>query len=192
MESPLQAAKTALRKRLREGLSRISPADRAVASRALCRRLREQPVWVSAKRVMLFAPTPQEVNIWSLVEEALTAGKTVALPRFSPVTQTYTAAIVRDLRADLRAGKLGIREPLERCEPVPMNRLDLILVPGLGFDPRGRRLGRGKGFYDRLLADAQGVKCGVAFDEQVVVEVPVGPQDARLDCILTPSRWLEC
>jgi 5-formyltetrahydrofolate cyclo-ligase len=72
-----------------------------------------------------------------------------------------------------------------------MNRLDLILVPGLAFDLNGRRLGKGKGYYDRLLAGVSGIKCGVAFDEQVVSEVPAGPHDVRVNCILTPTRWLE-
>jgi 5-formyltetrahydrofolate cyclo-ligase len=65
------------------------------------------------------------------------------------------------------------------------------LVPGLAFDPSGRRLGRGKGFYDRLLAMVRGRKCGIAFEEQVVPEIPVEPHDIRLDCLLTPRRWME-
>ncbi|MBP9903534.1 MAG: 5-formyltetrahydrofolate cyclo-ligase, partial [Verrucomicrobia bacterium] len=73
----------------------------------------------------------------------------------------------------------------------PLNRLDLVLVPGVAFDPRGGRLGRGQGYYDRLLAGVRGTKCGVAFDEQIVDAVPVGPLDIRLNCILTPTRWIE-
>jgi 5-formyltetrahydrofolate cyclo-ligase len=67
----------------------------------------------------------------------------------------------------------------------------LALVPGVAFDVRGGRLGRGRGFYDRLLAGVSGAKCGVAFDEQIVDAVPAGPLDIRLNCILTPTRWIE-
>ena len=88
-------------------------------------------------------------------------------------------------------GKFGVREPAERCAPVPLNRLDLVLVPGIAFDIRGGRLGRGQGYYDRLLSAVTGLKCGVAFDEQIVDAVPVGPLDVRLNCILTPTRWIE-
>jgi 5-formyltetrahydrofolate cyclo-ligase len=70
-----------------------------------------------------------------------------------------------------------------------MNRLDFALVPGLGFTTDGRRLGRGKGYYDRVLAQVRGFKCGVAFDQQIVDEIPAEPHDAQLDCILTPTRW---
>jgi 5-formyltetrahydrofolate cyclo-ligase len=100
--------------------------------------------------------------------------------------------VVSDPANDLRPGLLGIREPTEHCEAIALKRLDLVLVPGVAFDARGRRLGRGKGYYDRLLSDVRGVRCGVAFDEQIVPEVPVGPRDALLNCVVTPSRWLEC
>ena len=68
---------------------------------------------------------------------------------------------------------------------------DLILVPGVAFDLHGRRLGRGKGFYDQLLAAVRGTTCGVAFEQQMVREVPVEPHDIHLNSILTPTRWIE-
>ena len=73
---------------------------------------------------------------------------------------------------------------------VPLNRLDLALVPGLGFDARGHRLGRGKGHYDRLLAGFGGRKIGVAFDFQIMAEVPCEAHDIVLDDIVTPARWI--
>jgi 5-formyltetrahydrofolate cyclo-ligase len=65
-----------------------------------------------------------------------------------------------------------------------------VLTPGIAFDALGRRLGRGRGFYDRLLAQTTGTRCGVAFDQQVVDVVPVETHDVVLNCILTPTRWL--
>jgi 5-formyltetrahydrofolate cyclo-ligase len=67
----------------------------------------------------------------------------------------------------------------------------LVLAPGVGFDAAGGRLGRGRGFYDRLLAHISGIKCGVAFDPQLVERIPMERHDARMNCILTPTRWLE-
>jgi len=64
-------------------------------------------------------------------------------------------------------------------------------VPGLGFDLSGHRLGRGRGYYDRLLAGIAGVKCGVAFDPQVVAQIPAERHDVNMNFILTPTRWLE-
>jgi len=74
---------------------------------------------------------------------------------------------------------------------LPLNRLDLTLVPGVAFDLHGRRLGRGKGIYDQILAAVGGLTCGITFDEQVVSEVPVEPHDIQVNRILTPTRWIE-
>ena len=82
------------------------------------------------------------------------------------------------------------REPNDRCALVPLNTLELVLVPGTAFDSRGHRLGRGKGFYDQLLSQVRGQTCGVAFDEQIVPEVPIEPHDVRLNYLLTPTRWM--
>jgi 5-formyltetrahydrofolate cyclo-ligase len=71
-----------------------------------------------------------------------------------------------------------------------MNRLDLALVPGLAFDSGGRRIGRGKGFFDRLLVEVTGVKCGVGMDEQVLDEIPAETHDIAMNFIATPTRWL--
>jgi 5-formyltetrahydrofolate cyclo-ligase len=121
----------------------------------------------------------------------LAAGKTVALPAFTPDANRYTASQILDPARDLVVGRFGIREPGPACPVIPLNRLDLVLVPGIAFDARGGRLGRGQGFYDRLLADVRGTKCGVAFAEQLVDVVPMGSLDIRLNCILTPTRWIE-
>lgn len=184
-------AKAILRERIRAQVKELSPAARSSRSTELCARLRQQPRWQQAKTVLLFAPLPDEPNVWLLLDEALSAGKTVALPSFVSATNTYVARRVTEPARDLVVGKFGIREVAEVSPEMAVNQLDLVLVPGIAFDPHGNRLGRGKGFYDRLLAAVRGTKCGVAFDEQLVERVPVGPLDIRLNCILTPTRWIE-
>ncbi|MBE0543166.1 MAG: 5-formyltetrahydrofolate cyclo-ligase [Verrucomicrobia bacterium] len=191
MNEPLSRAKANLRQQVRERLNALTSQQREAGARKICSRLRLQTIWQSADTVLFFAPLRTEPDIWPLLEEALVAGRTVALPRFSAPTQNYVACVVRNLETDLRSGQFGIREPVASCAEIPLNRLDLVLVPGLGFDRNGRRLGRGKGFYDRLLATVPGTKCGIAFDEQMVDAVPVGPLDVCLNCILTPKRWIE-
>ena len=87
-----------------------------------------------------------------LVADSLAAGKTVALPRFDSATNRYAACRIENLFGDIKAGRFGIREPADHCVALELKRLDLVLVPGVAFDLHGRRLGRGKGFYDQLLA----------------------------------------
>ena len=183
--------KAALRDKLRVELARIT-ADQRIALAVQARSLLEgQPTWQEAGSILFYAPLPQELDLWPLLEKAVAAGKTVALPRFDKVTGAYVAYCVRDSANDLELGRFGIREPKASCTPISLNRLDFILVPGVAFDLHGRRLGRGRGFYDQLLAGVRGSTCGVAFDEQIVREVPTEPHDVRLNCILTPTRWIE-
>jgi 5-formyltetrahydrofolate cyclo-ligase len=188
VRSNLRNAKSELRHRIIAALAAISAEQRAAGSAKICARLRELPAWKNAKSVLFFAPMPEEPDIWPLVAEALAAGKMTALPRFHAATRNYTAGCLQNLRSDIVPGHFGIREPAARCPEISLNHFDLVLVPGIAFDWRGRRLGRGKGYYDRLLAEMRGVKCGIAFAEQLVDEVPTGPSDVHLDLIVTPER----
>ena len=185
---PLDMEKATLRESIRARLKTIPAAARAVASAQLCARLAQEKIFANAKAILFFAPLPEEPDLWPLLEEALASGKMVALPRFSSAHRAYVAARVENLRSDVSIGQFNIREPGACCAEVPLSRLDLALVPGVAFDLPGRRLGRGKGFYDQLLAMVHGVKCGIAFDEQIVDAIPVGPLDIHLDYILTPTR----
>jgi 5-formyltetrahydrofolate cyclo-ligase len=190
-EMPIDKQKAALRTRIRGVLRGLSPTEKSGAGHQLCERLTTQTTWLEAGSVLLFMPLPDEPHIRPLLPRALAEGKAVALPRFVAATGCYEAALIRDPARDLEVGKFGIAEPAASCEATPLKRLDLVLAPGLAFDWRGHRLGRGKGFYDRLLAAVPGKTCGVAFDQQMVDAVPIEPHDIRLNCIITPSRWLE-
>jgi len=191
MQTDIQQAKAALRKQIRRVLQNISPAARNTMSAQIRDRLKESAIWKNAGAVLFFAPLPDEPDVWPLLEDALADKKIAALPRFDSASHGYVACRVNNLRSDIVTGQFGIREPGANCIEIPLNRLDLVLVPGVGFDLQGRRLGRGRGFYDRLLADVDGIKCGIALDEQVVEEIPAGPQDVRLNFILTPTRCVK-
>lgn len=185
------SAKTALRRRLRDLLSAMTDPERAEASRLICERLAADPLWQNARSLLLFMPTRLEPDVGPLLERAWREGKRVALPRYRVDIDAYEACWVRRPEIDLTPGLYGIAEPGKNCVPVAGIPLDLILVPGIGFSPLGGRLGRGKGYYDRLLAAIPGVTCGVGFDCQVTAEVPAESHDAVLNCILTPTRWLK-
>ncbi len=140
---------------------------------------------------MFYAPLPDELDLWPLATRAAKAGKKIALPRYEVTAGKYEICDVHDLSRDLVRGRWGIREPSANCRLWPTNWLDLILVPGVAFDLHGRRVGRGKGYYDQILTNMRGMRCGVAFDEQLVLAVPSEAHDATLNCILTPTRWVE-
>ncbi|MBI3874686.1 MAG: 5-formyltetrahydrofolate cyclo-ligase [Verrucomicrobia bacterium] len=182
--------KAVLRQRLRAELKSFSPAERAAASAKAVNLFQQQPVWHSARAVLLYAPLAEELDVWPLASQALSMGKQLVLLRHQSDGTHYTPRVVTDLERDLARGPHGIREPREECRLVATNQLDLLLVPGLAFDVRGGRLGRGRGVFDRLLAAASGARVGVAFDFQLVDAVPTEAHDAKVDCVLTPTRWL--
>ena len=189
MNATPEQRKAALRQLVRNALGDLSPADRVSGSIQACARLQQEPVWREAKWVLLYSPLPDELDVQPLWHDALQAGKHVALPRFDPIQNAYLACQVLNFDQDLRDGRYGIREPKDDCPPVRLNQLDFLLVPGVAFAMDGGRLGRGKGYYDRLLMSVRGSKCGAGFDEQIVTDLPVEPHDIRLDFILTSTRW---
>ena len=177
------------RTRLREVLRSMTSAEREGGSKALCARMLQHSLWRSAQSVLVFAPLKDELDVTELLAEGWRESKIMAVPRFDLASGAYGAARLMS-HSQLVPGRFGVQEPEAGCPAVPLNQLDLILVPGVGFDFAGRRLGRGKGFYDRLLAQVRGHKCGVAFEQQLVAELPEEPHDVRVDSILTPTRWL--
>lgn len=191
MSIPAGESKALLRRELRQALALFPLPEQEVASRQLCERLRALPGWQTARAVLGFYPMAGEPDLRAVLEEAWGAGRQVSFPRFDPVAEVYEPCLVAGAQ-DLVPGRFGVREPAAYCPRFNAKHLDFTLVPGIGFSLNGDRLGRGRGYYDRLLSGVAGFKCGVAFDCQVVAELPVDPHDIRLNGILTPTRWQQC
>ena len=161
-------------------------------SAAAIERLEAQAVWKKSQSVLFYSPIAGEINLSSAHRIRVEIGKDGGAAAIAASEGgTYEVVRVNDVKGDCVPGKFGISEPGNHCEAWPLNALDLALVPGLGFDLAGRRLGRGKGFYDRLLSGIACAKCGVAFDQQILTEIPAEDHDIRMDFILTPTRWWE-
>lgn len=181
----VQDSKAGLRSKMRAALASVTPAVRMAASIEISERLKVQ--MQSAHAILFFSPLPDELNIWPLLEESLAGNKIIALPFYDSAKKNYTARQIK-MTAELVAGKFGVREPAASCSEILLDKFDLVLVPGLAFDTSGNRLGRGQGFYDSLLADASGVKCGVCYDGQLLDKIPAEPHDAKVNFVFTPSR----
>ncbi|MCF7669199.1 MAG: 5-formyltetrahydrofolate cyclo-ligase [Verrucomicrobia bacterium] len=186
----IKAHKHELRRRMKRILDDVGLEQWRQDSRRICEALAAHPEWINADAVMLFAPIGKEPDIWPMVESALSLGKTVTLPRFNRDNRSYECAVIRDLDTDIVRGRYGIREPAPDCGFFSIKNLDVTLVPGVAFDECGRRLGRGVGYYDRLLSMACGLKCGIGLDIQLLKDIPSEPHDIKLNCVLTPARWL--
>ncbi|MBT4227677.1 MAG: 5-formyltetrahydrofolate cyclo-ligase [Verrucomicrobia bacterium] len=187
--SNLSEAKRLARRVVRlaaEGMALGQPDE---DSSAACRLILKSTVWQRASRVMLYVPMRGELNVNSLIENGLKDDKLIALPRFSVSKNAYEACGIDNL-SDLVPGKFGVLEPPPDCQTMDTKQLDLAIVPGVAFAGLGGRLGRGGGFFDRLLTDIPAKKCGVCFEQQVYPDVPVERHDVKMDMIATPSGWL--
>ena len=189
MNGSITEQKAVLRRKLRTVLRGFPLEQRAEASRRLCEVARESAQWQAAHAILFYSPLADEPDLWPLVGEALAAGRLAGLPRFDARTGAYLPRQLRRLPEDLEPGQFGVLEPIGDCPALDVKHLDLVLVPGIGFTLDGARLGRGKGYYDRLLSQVSGFKCGVAFECQMLTALPVEPHDVRLNGILTPSAW---
>jgi len=192
MNPEAASQKERMRRELKQAVRALSAEDKAEASRAIQALIRAQPCWREAGSVLLYSALPDEPDLNPLLVELAGDGRVACLPQFDPTTGQYHAAAIQVPGRDLRTGRFGVLEPQEGCPEVAMNRLDLVLVPGLGFAPTGWRLGRGRGFYDRLLSQTAACKCGVAFDCQLNVAVPAEPHDIPMNYIVTQTQWLRC
>lgn len=141
--------------------------------------------------VLGYTATAQEVSIDEVLRALLTEGVRVCLPWVNG--RDLAVGSVTDLDTDLAPGYRGVREPRpDRRAPLRPDALDALLIPGVGFDERGNRLGYGGGHFDRLLGRLRrgAVTIGVALDEQIVESLPTEPHDKRVDVIVTPTRTL--
>ncbi len=184
--------KRALRGELRERLRAADPARLLAESEAICTRLLAQPDFLAARAILGYHPLPTEPDLRPALGGEAAAGRdrVVCLPRWAAARAEYEPALV-PANGQLVEGPFGVPEPPAAAPAVDWERLDLVLVPGLAFDRRGWRLGRGRGFYDRILVRARHARrWGVAFDDQVVVDVPHEPHDSNLDLLVTPSLLL--
>ena len=188
-KSNLSLVKCLARRESRKVRDTVTKEVLREGSRAVCRLILESSHWMQAEQIMLYMPLPDELDIKPLLFNGLKNKKRVALPRFSIRNNVYEISEISSLNS-LVAGKFGISEPSKTSKNMDMMQLDLVIICGLAFDRLGGRLGRGGGFFDRLLSETNAKKCGVCFDQQVHAAVPMEKHDIKMDMIATPSGWL--
>lgn len=166
----------------------LTYAARESAARVIAERALELPEVTAARSVLAYAATAEELDPAPLVAALRARGARVAYPRVCGPGE-LTLHWCEDESA-LSPGYCGISEPSADAPGVMASEFDLVLVPGTAFDESCGRLGMGGGFYDRLLPHlAPGaLAIGLAFDEQIVAEVPSETHDVALDAVVTPTR----
>jgi 5-formyltetrahydrofolate cyclo-ligase len=175
-------------------IRRDTETDREPKSVKIAACVREQPWYASASSVCCYVSIDSEVGTHALIDQALAESKQVSVP-WCDGNQLRLAGILS--RDELAPGTIGLLEPVVSVRADPLREVlpgsvGLFLVPGLGFSLAGERIGYGKGYYDRLLADVKtgiktGIKCGLAFQCQILEDLPTHEFDVRMHFIVTEA-----
>lgn len=150
----------------------------------IVQRVVQAAPFVGARCIGCYQPFRGEVDCLGLLEVAFSSDKRVAFPRMRGERLDFVAV---ERGGRFTAGRWGVLEPVEGVE-IPLDRLDLVLVPGIVFDRRGYRLGWGKGYYDRTLSQYEGFSLGLGYDFQLFHEIPASEGDQPLDGVVSEKR----
>jgi 5-formyltetrahydrofolate cyclo-ligase len=186
----LREAKRRVRELAQRARDALAAEARAAASRRIAAAMTALPSYATACTLLVVLPFRTEWNSRLVAAAALAAGKAVVAPRVNAATRMLTLHRVVDLDRDFAPGYRGIPEPRGGCPEAAPDTIEWALVPGIAFDARGRRLGYGGGYYDRLLPllPRGATRVAGAFEVQIVPEVPVAPHDLAVDFIVTEAR----
>lgn len=190
-------SRAALRRQLRQARRALSPQQQRQAARALQRQLLQHPLFRRARHIALYLPSDGEIDPRPLLHAAQRRGKATYLPVLERWPRTHMRFQRVTAGEALQRNRFRIAEPAHRRarQRAPWT-LDLMLLPLVGFDAQGGRLGMGGGFYDRCLAYRQMRKnwhkptlLGLAHDCQQVDRLPLASWDIRLTAVVTDRRW---
>jgi 5-formyltetrahydrofolate cyclo-ligase len=184
--------KPTLRQTMRERLRAMDEATRSAASVHIAAHLKHlAATWPAGVTVALFGGLKNEPDLVAHLLSALHA-QGVRTCFFQIEHEALQPRQVRSIE-DLHRGQMNVWEPQPHCPPIDIAALDIILVPGLAFTHDGKRLGRGGGYYDRLLGqpDCRAQRIAVAFDVQIVDHITVEFHDEHIHQIITESGLIQ-
>ncbi|MCS7252615.1 MAG: 5-formyltetrahydrofolate cyclo-ligase [Armatimonadota bacterium] len=183
-------SKAHFRRLVKERFRTLSVGDRERLSKLICQRSLHLLRSIGAHTVMLYVPMHDEVDVEPLIRSLLGEGVRVCLPRIEKPLCKVTPRLISSFDEQIAIGTFGIREPKEECQVVPLDEIEVVIVPGRAFDEQCKRIGRGGGYYDRFLCELPETACsiGVAFEFQVFDSIPADENDISVDCIITERR----
>lgn len=171
----------------------MTPWDVQERSRIIQQRLMIMKEYQEARTILFYVSYGNEVATHGMIQQLLARGKRVVVPKSNTSEQTITVSELKSW-ADLAVGAYGILEPQEESiRKVPIDTIDLLIIPAVVFDLDGNRIGHGMGYYDKLLKLAKGkIKIGLAYEFQIMDRIPAEPHDVKVDKIITEHRVINC
>jgi 5-formyltetrahydrofolate cyclo-ligase len=147
--------------------------------------------FIEANIPLLYMNLRHEVPTQRILKWCFEHNKIVVLPAFGKEKRTMTLMKVDDIEKDLKPGPRGVLEPdPERCKRVPIDQVDIAIIPGFAFDEKGGRIGSGHGYYDRLIPKLAVTtrKVALIFEDHIIPQVPMESHDKYVDIVITDQR----
>jgi 5-formyltetrahydrofolate cyclo-ligase len=174
---------------LRKNLSKVDVLEK---SGKIKQRLFKMKQFKEASNILFYCSYDNEVYTHDMIKDSIAINKNVVVPVIDKKNNTLILSRL-ECWNDLCLGSYNILEPTkEKLKEIPITKIDLIIVPGVGFDLHGHRIGHGKGYYDSLLKNSNAPTIGLAFEIQIVKNIPFEKHDVHMDKILTEKRLIIC
>ena len=187
----IQKTKDEIRDEITTILKSLSEKDIAEITKGIENRLFEFANFLEARIALLYVNNANEVNTHSILKRCFDYNKILVLPLINSNIQEFRLLKIDNLDFDLKPGPNGVLEPdIERCKTVPIECIDIAIIPGVAFDEKGGRIGSGDGYYNRLIPKLPITtrKVSLAFDSQILPQVPTESHDKYVDIIITEKR----
>lgn len=186
--------KHSLRKQLLNKRKLLSNRAVLEKSNKIADKLIKFDKYQQSEKIMLYIATKSEVQTQRIIESAQKDNKNIYIPLIIHEKHDLIPSLVIDFEKEIALGNLGIVQQKEEFHRLfPPSILDLVIVPGVAFTQQGHRLGRGGGYYDRFLKklSGQAYSVALAFEMQIIKEIPLEESDMPVDCIITEKRIIQ-
>lgn len=186
--------KHSFRKKLLSERNKLSPEIILKNSNKITESLIKLAVYQQSVNIMLYIATPSEVQTQEIIKSAQKDNKKIFVPLVIKKNQPMLPSLVNDWENELTESYLGILQPKREFFRIyPPHILDLVIVPGVAFTTQGYRLGRGGGYYDDFLnqLEPKTFSIALAFEMQILNEIPLEKKDIPVDCIITEERVIQ-
>lgn len=187
----IRRTKGEIRSNIAKALAELSDREIKDKTDKIEKRLFEFANFLESNIILLYINSDCEVNSLKIIEKCLNYKKIVILPAFDTTKHEMKLMKIDNIHKDLILGPRGILEPdASRCNAVPIECIDIAIIPGVAFDEKGGRIGSGDGYYDRLIPNLPITtrKVALTFEDQIVPQIQMEAHDKHVDIIITEKR----
>jgi len=187
----IRGKKVEIRNNILKIFSKLSANNISEKTRGIEKRLFDFANFIEAKTSLLYINSACEVVTGNILKKCFDNNKIVVLPVFNAQKNEIILMKVDNFKTDMKYGEKGTLEPdADKCKIIPMEFIEIAIIPGIAFDEKGSRIGSGNGFYDRLIPKLPVTtrKVALAYESQIVQHIPMESNDKYVDIIITEDR----